>query len=561
MYTVLPVCLFACWTPWRVCSLKLGHHGRVRRVRETALCAFVAALAAAPGAVADVTPAPCVGAGLVAIVPPGATEPTTLGPAITAATATGADAPTFHDTQYSVDLTDAQAGGAGCVRSTAPGGTHAVSHHWSVLGALSGDSLRADLVPAAGDGSSWHLRSTINQLRVGTRPVDAVAGTTVPVSNWGTLTVGAQADLPKLAPLRYWAAALEVKLTSAHAGLPAGTLVLIGYAAANHAPAKPPPPPPPPVTTTTAPTTTTVPTTTTTTTAPKPKPTPRPKPKPPVKKQPPKKTHKPKPHKKKAPKKPAIGQPLTGTPPLGGRYLFPVAGQTDWGDSYGGARSDVPGNWHHGDDLFAPLGTPVVAVADGTIFAVGWNRVGGWRLWLVDHSGNDFYYAHLSGYTTLARNNRSVRRGDVIGFVGNTGDAFTTLPHLHFEVHPNGLLYLGYDGAVDPTTYLRSWSLPERVKVLPPVELPDGAPPGFGSAADFRRLLTVHPRPKKPAPPVKAEPEQNGLVTRPRATHVASAPVATKSAADGSSLPIAAGILLLAAGLAAVVHAARDGRT
>src|SRR4051812_10537202 len=257
MYTALPGYPSVCWTRSRVFSRGLGHHGRVRRVRETALCAFVAALVVVPGAVADVAPAPCVGAGLVAIVPPGATEPTTLGPAITAATTTGADAATFHDAQYSADLTDAQAGGAGCVHSTAPGGTHSVSHRWSVLGAVSGGSLRADLVPATGDGTGWHLRTTINALRVGTRTVDAVAGTTTPVSNWGTLTIDAQADLPTLAPLRYWAAALEVKLTRAHAGLAAGTLVLIGYAAANHAPAKPPPPPPPPTTTTATTATTT----------------------------------------------------------------------------------------------------------------------------------------------------------------------------------------------------------------------------------------------------------------------------------------------------------------
>jgi len=136
----------------------------VRRVRETALCAFVAALVVAPVAAADVAPAPCVGAGLVAIVPPAATEPTTLGPAITAAATTSADAPTFHDAQYLVDLTNAQAGGAGCVRTSAPGGTHAVSHHWGVFGAVSGDSLRADLVPADGDGSGWRLRTTINGL-------------------------------------------------------------------------------------------------------------------------------------------------------------------------------------------------------------------------------------------------------------------------------------------------------------------------------------------------------------------------------------------------------------
>src|SRR5690348_4827441 len=117
--------------------------GCVRRVCETALCALVAALAVATGVAADVTPAPCVGAGLVAIVPPTATTPTTFGPAITAATTTGVDASAFHDAQYSIDLVEAQAGGAGCVRSTSPGGTHAVSHSWTVLGALSGDSLRA----------------------------------------------------------------------------------------------------------------------------------------------------------------------------------------------------------------------------------------------------------------------------------------------------------------------------------------------------------------------------------------------------------------------------------
>ena len=531
----------------------------MRRVRETALGAFIAALVVAPGAVADVTVTPCVGAGLVAIVPPNVTAPTTFGPAITAATTTGADAPTFHDAQYSVDLADAQAGGAGCVDSSAPGGTHAVSHRWSVLGALSGDSLRADLVPAGGDGSGWHLRTTVNGLRVGMRTVDVVAGATVAVSDWATLTIGAQADLPRLQPLRYWAAALELKLTRAHAGLPAGTLVLIGYAAANHPPAKPPPPPPPATTTAPVTTTTAAPTTTT---APAPATTTAKKPKPAVKHHPRKK--KPKQTPKPPKKKPAIGRPLTGTPPLGGRYVFPVAGGADWGDSYGGERSDVPGGWHHGDDLFAPLGTPVVAIADGTIFAVGWNRVGGWRLWLVDHAGNDFYYAHLSGYTTLGRNNRAVHRGDVIGFVGNTGDAFTTQPHLHFEVHPTGLLYLGYDGAVDPTAYLRSWSLPQRVKVLPPVELPDGAPPGFGSAADFRRLLAVHPRPAKPSPPAKATAKSragDGVAARPRQRAIASGPVVTTRERRGSALPIVAGILLLAGGLAAVVHAARDGRT
>src|SRR5262249_42910848 len=64
-------------------------------------------------------------------------------------------------------------------------------------------------------------------------------------------------------------------------------------------------------------------------------------------------------------------KPLRIAPSLGlPRYVFPVAGPASFSDSYGAARSDV--SWHHGDDIFAPLGTPVVAVADGTLNRVGW---------------------------------------------------------------------------------------------------------------------------------------------------------------------------------------------
>jgi hypothetical protein len=138
-------------------------------------------------------------------------------------------------------------------------------------------------------------------------------------------------------------------------------------------------------------------------------------------------------------------------------YVFPVYGRVAYGDSFGAFRADVPGQWHHGDDLFAPLGAPVLAVADGTVFSVGPNRIGGNRLWLRDHEGNEFYYAHLSAYTSLAKNGNAVHAGDVLGFVGNTGDASGGAYHLHFEVHPSSLLFLGYDGAVDPTSYLDAW--------------------------------------------------------------------------------------------------------
>ena len=160
-----------------------------------------------------------------------------------------------------------------------------------------------------------------------------------------------------------------------------------------------------------------------------------------------------------APTTPAVVpfvRPQSATPALdGGPYVFPVVGQTSFGDSWGAARADV--GWHHGVDIFARRGAPVVAVAEGTLASVGWNRIGGRRLWLRDRAGNYFYYAHLSGFTDVARDGAQVSAGTVIGFVGNTGDARGTPYHLHFEIHPRSLLQLGYDGAVDPFGYVLAW--------------------------------------------------------------------------------------------------------
>ena len=134
-------------------------------------------------------------------------------------------------------------------------------------------------------------------------------------------------------------------------------------------------------------------------------------------------------------------------------YVFPVYGQAWYSDSFGSPRADT--GWHHGIDIFAPMGTPLLAVAKGTVFSVGWNNLGGNRLWLRDKNGNEFYYAHLSAFSPLAVNGMNVNAGDVLGFVGNSGDAITTPPHLHFETHTAGLLPLGYDAsAVDPYDWL-----------------------------------------------------------------------------------------------------------
>lgn len=214
-----------------------------------------------------------------------------------------------------------------------------------------------------------------------------------------------------------------------------------------------------------------------------------------------------------------LHQPLTVTPPLGqDGYVFPVAGRADFGDTYGALRTDVHSHWHHGDDIFAPLGTPVVAIATGRVNRVGWEKLGGWRLWLRDKLGNQFYYAHLSAYTPAVLRSAHVRAGQVIGFIGNTGDAFTTAPHLHFEVHPRRLLHLHYDGAVDPTRYLQAWSQLHSVHAPHPARppLPAGAN-GQEARYVFRELLAA--RHLLPHRPVRVPPPRH--LTRHVVRHVA----------------------------------------
>ena len=135
--------------------------------------------------------------------------------------------------------------------------------------------------------------------------------------------------------------------------------------------------------------------------------------------------------------------------PQGATHVFPVVGGATFTNDWGVPRAG--GQTHKGIDLFAATGTPVVAVSDGMLFRVGSNPVGGWRFWLRDSWGNEFYYAHLSAFAPAAREGANVRAGTVVGFVGNTGDAKTTPPHVHFEVHPDG------GAAVAPFPYVSAW--------------------------------------------------------------------------------------------------------
>jgi murein DD-endopeptidase MepM/ murein hydrolase activator NlpD len=141
---------------------------------------------------------------------------------------------------------------------------------------------------------------------------------------------------------------------------------------------------------------------------------------------------------------------VASTPQAIPKYVFPVFGtNAKFSSDYGAPRAGT--GWHHGNDIFAPIGTPVLATADGVLSKVGVNTLGGNRLWLRDDLSNTYYYAHLSGYASHVADGVRVRAGEIIAFVGNTGQAITTPPHLHFEIHP------GDGPSVDPYPYLVAW--------------------------------------------------------------------------------------------------------
>lgn len=115
--------------------------------------------------------------------------------------------------------------------------------------------------------------------------------------------------------------------------------------------------------------------------------------------------------------------------------LVPVEGVVpdDLDDTFTARRSG--GRTHRAIDIMAPRGTPVLAVSDGEIVRVHSNRLGGKVLYLRSPNGEyDFYYAHLNGYADGVEVGMQVQQGDVIGYVGNTGNARRTPPHLHFQV-------------------------------------------------------------------------------------------------------------------------------
>ena len=308
-----------------------------------------------------------------------------------------------------------------------------------VVSLFAGEIVAAQVALTASAGASARsaladlATSQIQGLRALGQDIPAKPGTIVPLADWGTMNVLSETSgIRRKDPPGAQASAfgLRVRLTADHGGMPAGTEITIG-AVQSTAVADVSAPPPRPGKQTKA-------------HAVKPgdRPTlaPAPEPK----------------SEGEVPGGPVRIAPEVSAKLSAGGYVFPVYGPASFGDSFGAPRPDVQGGWHHGEDIFAPAGTPLLAVADGTLHTIGFNRLGGYRIWLRDKGGNEFYYAHLSAYSPLAVEGRQVQGGDVIGFVGDTGDAEGS-PHLHFEIHPVSMLSLGYDGVVAPYPILLAW--------------------------------------------------------------------------------------------------------
>ena len=102
-------------------------------------------------------------------------------------------------------------------------------------------------------------------------------------------------------------------------------------------------------------------------------------------------------------------------------------------DNFNDTRSR--GRKHKALDIMAPRGTPVLAADDGTVAKISSNKAGGLAVYQVDASGRIvYYYAHLDHYADKLRDGQPLRRGDVIGYVGTSGNAPESAPHLHFAV-------------------------------------------------------------------------------------------------------------------------------
>lgn len=138
--------------------------------------------------------------------------------------------------------------------------------------------------------------------------------------------------------------------------------------------------------------------------------------------------------------------------------LVPVEGVTlsQIADTWGAARSE--GRSHEGVDIFADEGTPIYAATPGYVYRIGQNPYGGNTVTVIGGAGVRYYYAHMSGFAEDLQEGQYVTTDTLIGYVGNTGNAATTPPHLHLGIYGGSYESCGWD-AENPYGLLvdRAW--------------------------------------------------------------------------------------------------------
>jgi len=145
------------------------------------------------------------------------------------------------------------------------------------------------------------------------------------------------------------------------------------------------------------------------------------------------------------------GAPLSDQDLARGFGRFPVLGYVWYQNDYGAPRYVPYFHLHEGVDLFATAGTPVSACVDGVVAKLANGTIGGISFWLTGDDGITYYYGHLRGYAPGIVAGTRVQVGDVLGYVGDSGVAQGTSPHLHFEMHPGG------GPPVSPKAVLDGW--------------------------------------------------------------------------------------------------------
>jgi murein DD-endopeptidase MepM/ murein hydrolase activator NlpD len=141
-----------------------------------------------------------------------------------------------------------------------------------------------------------------------------------------------------------------------------------------------------------------------------------------------------------------------------GMGRFPIAGLAYWHDDWLEPRMTPVPHLHHGLDLFADFGTPIRAVDDGTVTML--NDPEGWGngVDLKAKDGTEYIFAHMQSVADNLKAGDSVKLGQVIGYVGNTGNAQGGPPHCHFEVHK--------PDAIPPKPFVDKW-LADAIKAAP----------------------------------------------------------------------------------------------